>query len=159
MFDYESQLNTYAWLFRKNGFEVDELEVVFIIRDWDKRKSWKDPNYPQTEVVKIPIKLWSNAMTEGHVRGCIANFETYKEIPDNELPECTPADRWSKPSKWALMKVGGKRATKLYDELPENMQLEQGFYWEERKDELWKRCDYCSGKLFCNQWQTGQDEE
>lgn len=152
MFDYESQLNTYSFLFNRAGFDVDSLEIVMILRDWQKSKALYDPNYPQNKVVVIPIKLWEDKETEAYIKERIDLFEEYKNTPDDELPECSLSDRWAKPSKWALMKDGNKRAVKLYDEKP-NIDIPEKHYWEERKGEEWKRCEYCSAISFCNQYQ------
>jgi hypothetical protein len=149
-FELESQLNCYAFLFDKYGFEVKELEAIFILRDWQKSKALYDKKYPQSQVVIIPVRLWDKEEIERHIKFRINNFEKYN-IPDNELPECSPAERWAKPGKWALMKKGKKRAIKLYDE-KQNFELEPGFFWEERKGEQWKRCEYCSVSSFCNQY-------
>ena len=151
-FELESQLNTYAFLFSKAGFSVEALEAVFILRDWQQSKDIYDQNYPQSQVVVIPIQVWGEEETEEYIRLKIANFEKYKEVPDNELPECTPKERWAKPPKWALMKKGRKRAVKLFDEKPAG-ELEPDHFWEERKGEMFKRCEYCSARDFCNQYQ------
>jgi len=156
-FELESQLNCYAFLFRKSGFKVKELEAIFILRDWQKSKALYDKSYPQSQVVILPIKLWDKEETERHIKFRINNFEKYKNIPDDELPECSLVDRWAKPGKWALMKKGRKRAIKLYDKKPD-FELEKDFYFEERKGELFKRCEYCSASSFCNQY-LNRDQE
>lgn len=151
LFDYESQLNTYAYLFSKYGFPVESLEIVMILRDWQKSKALYDNSYPQNQVHILPIRLWDTHETEAYLLERTSLFEQYKNTPDNDLPECSPADRWAKPSKWALMKEGRKTAIKLYDEKPDII-LEDKQYLEERKADQWKRCEYCSASAFCNQY-------
>lgn len=151
-FELESQLNTYAFLFRKAGFIVTALETIFILRDWQKSKAIYDANYPQAQVAIIPLSLWPEEKTEEYIRERISLFEKYKDVIDNDLPECTPEERWAKPGKWALMKKGRKSAIKLYDEKHAG-ELEQDQYWEERPGEMFKRCEYCSASAFCNQYQ------
>ena len=149
--EYESQLNTYAYLFRNYGFEVKGLEIIMLMRDWQASKAKFDPQYPQSQVHRLPIKLWSHERAEDYIIGRIESLEAYRDTPDNELPECTEKERWAKPSKWALMKTGRKSAIKLYDTKPE-IELEAGQYLEERPGEQWKRCEYCDGASFCNQY-------
>lgn len=150
--EYEVQLNTYAFLFRQYGFEVNELEIVMLMRDWQSSKAKFDASYPQAQVAKIPIRLWSNDEIESFLISRIDLFESHKETPDNDLPYCTDKDRWTKAPKWALMKKGAKRAVRLFDERPME-DAEDGYFFEERPGEQWKRCEYCSASPFCNQYQ------
>ena len=153
---YESQLNCYAWLYRKAGFDVTGLEIVMLFRDWQASKAKYDASYPQSQVHKLTIKLWSEEQAEKHILDRVHLFEKFRDTPDDDLPFCSDADRWAKPSKWALMKEGRKSAVKLYDEKPE-MELEPKHYWEERKAEQFKRCEYCDAVNFCNQYKEGQE--
>ena len=156
--EYEVQLNTYAFLFRQYGFEVNELEIVMLMRDWQASKAKFDQSYPQSQVAKIPIKLWPAGEAEAFIHDRIKLFESYKDVSDNDLPHCTDQERWVKPPKWALMKKGAKRAVKLYDEKPDG-ELEPGYYFEERPGEQWKRCEYCAACPFCNQYQEANRVE
>jgi CRISPR/Cas system-associated exonuclease Cas4 (RecB family) len=150
-FDYEIQLNTYAYLFRKHGFEVKKLQIVHLMRDWQASKAKFDPQYPQSQVSVHEIDLWPDDLFEKYLTATIDKFEVAKEYEDDELPLCTDQERWVKPSKWALMKNGRKSAIKLYDEKPE-IELEAGQYLEERPGEYFKRCEYCAVSQFCNQF-------
>jgi hypothetical protein len=152
--EFESQLNVYAFLFRKYGFEVSALEIVMILRDWQRSKAKYDSNYPQTQVHVLPVELWDENKAEAYIIQRISAFQQYKNTPDNELPECEAKDRWAKPGKWALMKNGRKTAVKLYDEKPEG-ELKPDHYWQERPGDQWVRCEYCNAKPFCNQWAEG----
>jgi hypothetical protein len=38
-----------------------------------------------------------------------------EQVADDELPMCTPEERWHKPDTWALKKKGNKRALRVYD--------------------------------------------
>lgn len=157
MEDFTSQLNTYGWFFRKAGFEVEELEIVMILRDWQKSKQF-DHGYPDCQVQRLPIQLWDMAVAEEYIKARIAKYETDKETPDDELPLCTPAERWAKPSKYAVVKNGNKRATRVFDTEREAEEFcPAGSHVEERKAEQWKRCEYCSVRGFCNQYREGNE--
>jgi len=160
MADFTSQLNTYAWLFRKSGIEVEELEIVMILRDWVKSKSF-DHNYPDCQVQRIPVTLWPMDIAEAYISSRIDLYERYKDTPDNDLPFCSPADRWAKPSKFAVMGNNRKSAHRLCDtekEAKEWMESNgKGDYIQERKAEQFKRCEYCSIRNFCNQYVEGQE--
>ena len=158
--EWESQLNTYAWLFNKAGFPVTWLEIVMILRDWQSSKAKYDQNYPDSQVKTVPIKLWPIEKTEEYLKSRIDLYEKFKETSDNLLPECSPQERWAKPPKYAIMKNGRKSAIKLFDQfdsaesaMVEIRKTKPGeFYIEERKGEMWKRCEYCSVSNFCNQF-------
>jgi hypothetical protein len=72
------------------------------------------------------------------------------------LPLCSPEERWERPAKWALMKVGNKRATSLHD-TRESAEIEfearPGTDWriEERPAEPIRCAQYCSARPVCSQ--------
>ena len=153
--EYVSQLNAYAYFYRKAGMEVKGLKIVMIMRDWQKSKSTFDVNYPASQVKVLNIPLFSQEQTEQYLKTRINYLMSFKDVPDNELPLCSKAYRWAKPSKWALMKKGRKSAIKLFDNEEEasNALTDSNQYVEERKADEWKRCEYCSARAFCNQTQ------
>lgn len=157
MKEFTSQLNTYAWLFEKTGFPVHGLKIVMILRDWQASKAKYDPNYPDVQIQVIDIPLSDLVNTEDYIVDRINEYELWKDMPDKELPECTASDRWAKLPKYAVMKKGRKSALRVLDtkEAAETWMLHEGKgdSIEERKGEMWKRCDYCSVSAFCNQYQ------
>lgn len=163
--EWESQLNTYAWLFHKAGFLVEGLKIVMILRDWQASKAKYDPQYPDCQVQVIDVKLWDIDVSEIYIASRVDYYEEYIDCLDDQLPECSEADRWAKPGKWALMKKDRKSAIKLFDShddaeeaMIDRENTQSGnFYIEERKGELWKRCEYCSVSAFCNQYH-GRDK-
>ena len=162
MADYESQLNTYAYLYRSHGFPVNELQIVMLFRDWQASKAKYDSEYPQSQVEVVPVKLWSESKQLGYIVGSISYYESFRDVPDNDLPFCTPEQRWAKPGKWAVMKKGRKSAIKLHsDEIEAHEHADNlgtGHYVEERPGEQWKRCEYCDAREFCNQYKEGNSE-
>jgi len=56
------------------------------------------------------------------------------------------------------MKEGRKSAVKLYDTEAEALNAsasDSKLYVQERPGEQWKRCEYCNGRDFCNQYKEG----
>ena len=158
MDDFESQLNICKWLFEKNDFEVNELNIVMIFRDWSKNQV-KD-GYPDKQIMEIPVKAWTHETTQQYIENRVDYYESLREIPDNDLPFCTLKERWAKPPRYAVMKQGAKRAKRVLD-TPEQAQdyivremLDGKHYIEERKGEEYKRCEYCSVSEFCNQYKN-----
>ena len=78
---------------------------------------------------------------------------------DTEMSQCTSAEMWEKPTKYAVMKKNRKRAIKLHDDLDEATamaeSLGQDHFVETRVGEL-TRCkgDWCGVSAFCTQWQN-----
>lgn len=87
--DWEAQLNIYDWLAWRNGHDdIEDLEIVTILRDWRKSQRWKD-NYPQAAVVVIPMNRWTHAKQEQFIRGKIQEHTT--EVPR----QCTKEETWN----------------------------------------------------------------
>jgi hypothetical protein len=161
MHEYEVQLNTYAWLFELVGFSVRQLEIVMLFRDWQRSKAKFDADYPQHQVKRVPIRLWSTEETERYLLERTDLFESHADTPDNDLPYCTDAERWARPGKCAVTKKGRKSALRLLDTMTEAeawMQANGGDSIVEREGQPWVRCEYCSAAPFCNQYQGGQND-
>jgi len=145
-------------LFEKYGFPVKGLQIVYIFRDWNKNKIFES-GYPQSPIVVVPIKMLPDReqIIEDKIKYC----EQFKDVPDKDLPYCTDAERWAKPSKWAVMKDGRKTAVRVFNDETECMDyitannLDSKHYVSERKGDQFVRCGYCSGRVFCNQYAEG----
>ena len=151
--EWEAQLNCLRYLLHLNGVVADRLQIVAILRDWSKQKAKMDKEYPNTQVVEVDIPVWDLQDTDTYLKGKVAMLQSYQNTPDDELPLCSEEDRWAKPTMYAVMKQGAKRATKLHPnkEDAETHADEVGGYVELREGES-VRCDsYCSVSGFCNQ--------
>ena len=143
--EWENQLNVLRWILHKNGTEVNKLQIVAIFRDWRPMEAKKDPEYPNTQVAVLNIPVWTLDEAEAYVKERVALHQL------SDPPACNDEERWATPEKWALMKDGGKRATKLYDIKPEE-EVAKGYYLEHRPA-LYKRCqEYCAVNKFCPLW-------
>ena len=149
----EQQLNIYAWLLRKNDKEVSQLQIVNIIRDHSSFEAERNPSYPQREVVITDINLWSFEEQERFVKEKIQSHQ----ITSISLPECTPEERWIRPSKFAVQKThDSKRAFKLFDNEKDAKKVanEKGYIVEERKGEPIRCQRFCEVSEFCEQYQS-----
>ena len=152
--DYTEQLNCYAWLYAKHGFIAKKAEVVAIYRDWDQNKIYSK-NYPQYNMERVDIELWLPETQEAFISKRINDIMKYEHTPDNELPLCTPDEKWERPDVWAVMKKGRKSAFRLHDtqKAAEDMVKVGKGKGDEvvlRKGEC-KRCmKYCPVNLQCN---------
>lgn len=151
--EYERQLNCYAYLLKCNGFKVDKLELVCILRDWSKMEARRNPSYPQNQVVIVPVKLW----TLGEQLEFLVQRIRSHEAAKITLPECTDEETWNSGDTYAVMKRGRKSAIRLLpdQELAQDLadSLGAGHSVVHRKGEP-KRCfSYCSVAKHCSQFQ------
>ena len=94
MNDWEWQTNGYAWILEENGYEVKELRIIAIMRDWHEGNKVKQRNYPVCQIQPIYIKRKSNEEIAEYFTERVKLFEKNYERPDSLLKECTEAERW-----------------------------------------------------------------
>jgi len=158
--DYEKQLNNYAYLYRINGFPVERLQIVALLKDHSKRDAKQKEGYPSHPVQVIDIPLWTEVEQYTYIKNQIDNFEKYAVVDDDYLPCCTKSDMWQDDDKFAVMKKGNKRAVRVLSSEDEAKQfisdknLDDKHYIETRIAEPRKCQDYCSCAAFCNQYQN-----
>ena len=146
------QLNIYAWLARKNGRDVSQLQIVNIIRDHSSYEADRNPDYPQHEVTTTEIDLWTFAEQEQFVKDKVESHQ----LATLTLPDCTDEERWKKPDKWAVLKAGGKRAFKLFDTQEEAdtfVESNEDYIIDHRKGEAMRCGKFCDVSSYCDQYQ------
>jgi hypothetical protein len=149
--DYEQQLNMNAELMRQNNLEVKSLEIVGILRDWSKLEARREPNYPQSQVIIRRVPLWPQDKALKFLKDKVI---LHAKAAQN-LPECSESERWSRPSKFALMKKGKERAVKLYDKKEDavnHASIDATLYVEDRPGEKIRCENYCSVSKYCSQF-------
>lgn len=155
--EWETQLNCYASLLRRaKDVNVKGLKVIAIMRDWRRRDAEK-ADYPSSPILEIDIDMWSEEDQDKYLeeRVLVHQQAEFNRLTGDELPLCTPHERWEKAAKWAIKKKGNKRAVKLYDSLEDaEKALEQGQLIEHRPGES-TRCtgDWCRVSRWCSQFQ------
>jgi len=163
--DWQAQTNIYRYGLNRIGFPVAKISIELLMRDWSRsewiKKGGPEPHndYPPCQVAVIDIPVWDMERTEAYIEGRIGLFEDAKKQKDDDLPFCTPEERWAKPDRFAVMKKGGKKASKLCSTKDEAEQ------WRAEKSKPGDyeivfrpgesiRCErYCSARPFCSQYQ------
>lgn len=147
--EWQAQASVNSYLCAKNGITITEARYIAIYRDFSLPKSKIDPDHPRQQVQVFPVSLWSMEETERWIKERIQSHENALK----SLPECTEEERWARNPKWAVMKKGGKRAVKLYDEeIPAERHAasESGLHVEYRPG-VSTRCQYyCPCLPFCD---------
>ena len=162
--EWVNQLNLYAWLVETTkSIPVSGLKIVGIVRDWSRREAALKESYPQAPIVVLDIPLWDHDVREQFVRTRLnlhneANFAAVS----GTMPECTVDEMWEKPTTYAVMKEGGKRAKKvfLFQQEAEAFLAEQkGTHYVETREGGRIRCEsFCQVAPFCDQWKNYRKE-
>lgn len=156
--EWEAQMNTYAYLLHVHNIPVTRLQIVAFMRDWSKREAALKPTYPQQGWAIIDLPLWT---PQRQLEVITAQLSKHIEAETN-LPPCSSEDRWLRPPKWAVMKHGGKRAVKLFDTIDEastwlSAQSDsKKLFIEERQGEPIRCLYYCAAgeQGYCSQWNS-----
>jgi hypothetical protein len=148
---WTQQLNVLRWLAHKNGITVNTLETIAILRDWKKGEAERKPEtYPQTPITRVEIPVWSLEDAEAYI---LDRVQLHQFAQKGGRVDCTDEERWYTGTQFALMKDGGKRAVKLFDERP--TEIPEGHHVEERPGEYRRCASYCEVRAFCAQAQGG----
>jgi len=156
--EWEEQLNILYFLAKHNpdkvNIKINKLYIIAILRDWSKLQASKSDNYPQAQVVQIPIRLWSNEEQEHFIR---ERIRLHQQADIKEPDICSPKERWRKEDSFAVMKDGRKSALRVLPTLNDAKEYLKEKNMQEGKDCLIVhragkdvRCaDYCRVNKWC----------
>lgn len=153
--EWVAQVNIYAHMLRKFGHEVREARIIAILRDWMVTKV-HDHGYPQCPIHCINVPLWPDETVAQYIEKRVLIHQIAGNQDDENLPECTPEERWEKPTRWAVIKKGKKRA--VNGGVFENSSDANAFWNEkgvgshdlvERPGESTRCKSYCNVAPFC----------
>jgi hypothetical protein len=155
--DWYKQGMVYAWLLSKNGFPAKKCQFIAMLKDHSKSKAKRDSSYPQEPMYLYEFEVTPEGLTEIEAFIAVKVNQYLQNLPlgDDDIPECSPEERWEDPPQFAVMKQGRKSAVKLFDtrEPAEAMIDELGHdkhYLEERPGEPKKCEDYCVCNEYCS---------
>lgn len=158
------QLNSYAWLVRQaKGWQVEDLEIVAILRDWQRREAAHKRDYPRAPVLRIPIELWPAETADAYVRGRVRIHQDADRRAQwgEPLPLCTAEERWARPTTYAVMRKGEKRALRVFGSEAEAVAYGAGqpdLTIQHRPGES-TRCagNWCRVAQWCGQYQAEKE--
>ena len=153
--DWRRQLLIYSYMLQSIGFPVEKAEIIALMKDHSKSQAKIKADYPKQPVRKITFTFTEKdfAEIESWLHQRFEEIAKAEKLPDDELPLCTPEERFNSGDKFAVMKKGRKTALRVLDSMEdaENwMATNGGDYIETRKGEDKKCQDYCSACEFCN---------
>ena len=159
--EWHKQLNAYAWLVRHSkNVPVKSLQIIAILRDWQRRKAQEDEGYPLSPIHIVDIPLWSDQEQDLYIeqRINIHQQAEFAELMDDALPLCSDEERWKKEDKYAVKKKGNKRALRVFSSKKEADDYQsnsgQNLVIEERRGAS-TRCvqNWCRVNQWCSQYQ------
>lgn len=156
--EWEQQMNINAFLCGENGLPVEKAQIVAIFRDWSVAEARRHKDYPQQQVRVFDVPLWHFTK---QVQFIMDRVDAHVAAQEN-LPECTPLERWAKPETWAVMKVGGKRAVMVVDSekvAKEAADSGDGHYVQYRPGFNTRCEDYCAVAQWCEQFKKLKDDK
>ena len=158
--EWEQQLNLYAALmYLAHGRRVKSLKIIALLKDWSRKKSQMQNDYPPTPIVIVDINLWPTLQQLDFLTHRVMLHQDARQGVDKGIspPYCTDQERWFRGEEWALKKEGRKAALKLYGKEHEataaRESLGDGHYIEHRPGNP-VRCDgnYCLVRDWCKQY-------
>ena len=149
--EWVRQLNVLRWLALRNGYDVERLQVVAILRDWSRGKAAQGDGYPQQQVAVIEVPVWPEAQTEAYVRERVRLHQAAELAP--EPPPCSAEERWQRSTTYAVMRRGRKSAIRVLEDPEAAAQRaeREGGYVEERPGRAVRCEQYCPVRDFCQQ--------
>ena len=118
--EWEFQTNVYAFLRTCKGLVNQGIDICFILRDWNLNETVQE-GYPQAGAMMAEIPLGDMVkVRDWIVERVKLHFQTEPQW-DDELPECTGyaedptngGEMWEKPEAYAIIREGGKVASKV----------------------------------------------
>jgi hypothetical protein len=150
--EWTQQLNLLRVLAHYNGLKVTGLQIIAILRDWQRVKAQVDKTYPQFPVAVVDVEMWPLADAEEYL------IERVIEHQLDEPEPCTDEERWKTEDVFAVMKEGRKSAVKLFDVREEAearaKELGKGHSVVQRPGEYRRCMDYCEVNVVCEQFKS-----
>jgi PD-(D/E)XK nuclease superfamily len=156
---WNAQLNVYAVMLRENGLEVAAARIIAILKDWSKMRLNVSRDYPRTPVIMHNIPLEDHGRVMEYIE---KRVKLHQRAEAGEQIPCTAKDRWAKPDSWAVRKIDGKKALKLFDhpdatapwiQQNKHKYAEGELVIEHRKGESFRCANgYCPVSEFCPQY-------
>lgn len=111
--EWEAQLNLNAMLHRLLDQPVSELRIVAFLRDWQMQKAMREMKYPQNPIHTVGQVVWDMDRVVDYAEARVRLHQDAQALPDEELPLCSPKERWYRSGGWRVMKNGNKKADRV----------------------------------------------
>jgi hypothetical protein len=118
------QLNMYRYMvWRQTGVEIKKLRIAAFFRDWEKKFTLQNSDYPKAKMQLYELPLLDFQEVENFMERRIAKLIMAEWMPDELLPPCSKEEMWEKPTEFAVYKetkkkgewVSAKRASRVLE--------------------------------------------
>lgn len=163
--EWIQQLNMLKYLCDANTIPVEKAQIVAIYRDWSTLESKRNGEYPQSQVQVFDIPIWDIITIRNYIEQRVIVHQLARKDGADSVT-CSADERWEKPTTWAVMKDGNKKATSVWDTQTDaeidlvdwqTRKPKDTFAIIERPGECVRCTHYCAVAQFCKQWQSIQD--
>ena len=162
--EWYMQALMYAYLMSKQNIVVEHVTFFVFLRDWRKSeyRAKKELGYPDSQTVTLSFDIYPKDLdiAEEFIKNKVEQITALKDKPDNELPECTMAERWGTPTTYAVKKEGLKTAVRGASKFSTKAEAlgwiysqtkDKDKYYVEKRDGTSPKCaDYCDCCEFCS---------
>jgi len=154
--------NIYRYMVEASGITIGRMFLTMIFRDWHRSDYLRRPlEYPEHAIERLPVEPWKSDKTEILLDMRLRGLVIAEDLEDDDLPFCTPEERWQTGDAWAVRKRGNQNATKMFTvhmggeeaALADAARRSGDYLVEYRKGES-RRCNHCFARPFCNQYVT-----
>jgi hypothetical protein len=160
--EWEAQLNIYKLMYDAAGFGTNKLQLICILRDWNRHQKGRLP----INIKVFDVPKWDKEYTKKYIESRIELHRLCEGMSDVDLPAC---DRWTEPEVFAVMIHGKTRAVSLEESPDEALALintlsaqdkyaKTKFYVSHRPAKH-TRCGYCECRGICNLYKPEQENE
>lgn len=161
--EWNWQLNIYREGFVDAGFHPSRLTCCLVFRDWKVSDAKYKEDYPKTQVLPVNAEAKKKLEVWEYMENRVDLHQSAMIMEDDDLPFCTPEERWERPTTYKVFRGKNKRATKVFDKHSDAMsfaakQKPSNEYRVEKIAGASIRCeDYCDVAPFCNQFNKGKE--
>jgi len=154
--EWEQQLNCYAYLWTKYKYQIVALHIAAFLKDWSEYELMQDKNhkYPDKPFYLINLPLWTFSQQDNFIKNRLFDHT------HNLHRECTPEEKWQKPTTYAVKREGRKTALRVLDselsctkfiaEKKLSKEFDAGNVFIEKRQGANIRCEkYCMVKSVC----------
>ncbi|TGL39674.1 hypothetical protein EHQ53_14225 [Leptospira langatensis] len=109
--DYAFQTNEYAVIYREVlNFGVKKVSITFSFSDWKLSDYLKNPDKYPPPILTLELDLWDHEKAKELLESKVFQAEMYESYSNDELPECSDADKWMSAPFFKVFKEGNKTA-------------------------------------------------
>lgn len=147
--EHYKQVILNGYLAEENGLKVDQVSVVYYMRDWKFLLSKFQPDYPKNPIA-VFVAPYDRALAESLFEKMIKD---HSDAFNGNPRDCTEDEKWQKPPTFAVMKPEAKRASRVFDSLADAEEYQKdGQIIQSRPSERTYCTHFCGYSHSCKQF-------